>query len=752
MWFCFLIIGVANALSFHGKELVFVNETERRSLLDDARLRYVRSIAPPANTVAHEALGPGIYLVRGRVSEGSPGGIWHGYFKYDPNMTIAVPPLYPIFGVTVRTDAEDFQFDGCRTERDDRYRFRVSCDTDRLVDLAADERVLWISEIARIKMHSYESRRLFYGSITTTQYNASGIVVGISDTGVDQYHCSFYETPSALQCVNNLNRKKIVGMCNFPGLTDLLGADGSHGTATTFIAAGLPCLSELGVAPGAKVWFLDLGPPTAPGESEQLIVPLGFSDKIDASGTSVHSASWGPSESTGGYTDLDSMFDTMARAFPKRCHVRSAGNDGPYGLSGANSKSGLSVGACLSRPEAFPSSYSATQRAEDPDMYTHHSVAWFSSTGPTRDGRVVPQVCAPGLSVRAAYGFARPYAQHADWFSFSGTSASAPAIAGLIAGIQARFKSRNQGEYPTCALVEASLIAHAVKPTRVVRRSESILEAISGPDILMFGTPIPDFTRWLDLDGFQVSGIARVAICLENTDTEPWTIVLRWTDVPIAGGADVTIINDLDMVLVGETSGTLVSDDAVNTFEFVENWPPQNTRIVVSVFDGLSTAGVQPFAIHVKGKARVVQCASTILPYEYTACTDGSVTVDSWDGRTSCELRTCTSNSCGADCASTCHAPCTVEGGTGAFSDEQVCRPTSCDAEHYFVGATLCRCKPGTAKKCPDGSAANCVGGAFAVCIARVPSYYARVVGNDAAVVPLSAFAAFVVISSWLHN
>src|SRR5690606_33292358 len=66
--------------------------------------------------------------------------------------------------------------------------------------------------------------------------------------------------------------------------------------------------------------------------------------------------------------------------------------------------------------------------------------AYFSSEGPTRDGRQKPDLSAPGRSVRAARskGLRRRYPDNERWrtagtVAMDGTSMAAPHVAGAIA-------------------------------------------------------------------------------------------------------------------------------------------------------------------------------------------------------------------------------------------------------------------------------------------------------------------------------
>ncbi len=708
-----LISCSARAASVRGHELVFnVTKPHARSLAASTSLWYVKSGSiPPPGCVAHEAVAPGVYLARGDASLAYPRGRWTPEMKYDAKMSTKSLPKFPDFGVQIRTDESFIEFAECVSTPAGRGRFYVGCKTNKLAELSKDDRVLWISEIPHIKMHSYESRLLMMGS---TNYNGSGTRIAVSDTGLDYKHCAFYEGSNPPLGSVNSARAKVVGIIKASG-GDYIALTGAHGTMTAGVAAGYACSyrSETGVAPQSKVWFLD-----ASDDDDYLYIPSNLETLVANSGASVHSASWG-SYTGGEYNDMASRWDSMARANPTVCPVQSAGNDGPDGVVGATQKGGLIVAACLSRAAAF-ANLDSNQRTHQPELFAHTSQIDFSSRGPSADGRLIPQVCAPGFQVWVPYALYPSTSDHTDYVRADGTSFSAPAIAGLIANLQQKWKLEHAGAYPTCALMEATLMAHAVKPTRVVRRVGSRLEVVdNAPAITTLGTPIIDFARMTQVDGLSVTSTGRVAVCFENTDTEPWSIYMRWTDVAAAPGADNPLINDLDMVVVGSMGTVLVVDDAINSFERVQSWPAQHTRLIISAFQGVSTFGAQPFAVSIKGKAVRVDCASTILPSEYTNCTHGSVSVDSWRGTSSCDFQLCPANTCGADCARTCDVskPCVPTlGGSGVYDESEQCRPAACPP-YTFVTDTECKCKLGTARPCSNGQMASCRSdGTFGLC------------------------------------
>ena len=119
----------------------------------------------------------------------------------------------------------------------------------------------------------------------------------------------------------------------------------------------------------------------------------------------------------------------------------NAGDDGGLDVpktvgSPANSKNGIAVGATVSWGSSLPN------RGYGPSFVTY-----FSSRGPTADGRMKPDLMAPGNKMLSAG--ARPNEQGEcddDLAYFAGTSMAAPVVSGTAAKIRQYFR---QGYYPS---------------------------------------------------------------------------------------------------------------------------------------------------------------------------------------------------------------------------------------------------------------------------------------------------------------
>jgi hypothetical protein len=165
-----------------------------------------------------------------------------------------------------------------------------------------------------------------------------------------------------------------------------------------------------------------------------------------------------------------------------------------------------------------------------------NATSTFSSFGPVKDGRLKPELVARGVSVLSTgvNGATRV---------LSGTSMSAPAVAGLAALLIDRYRQKN-GAAPAPELLKAILTNTANDLGN------------PGPDY-SYGFGIPDGVKAVEvIDKNQLwresvaSGAAKEFDLEVPAGATSLRVALAWTDPPAAAGAAKALLHDLDLVLV----------------------------------------------------------------------------------------------------------------------------------------------------------------------------------------------------------
>jgi len=206
-------------------------------------------------------------------------------------------------------------------------------------------------------------------------------------------------------------------------------------------------------------------------------------------GSRIHSDSWADGE-LGSYDDKCRQFDQFVWEHKDFCFVICAGNygtekngRGKINLGSVSppgtAKNCITVGACESKRPEFNSKqygtwFSAKFRARpfyhDPLANDPNQVVPFSGRGPTKDGRMKPDVVAPGtfiLSTRSTqlppevFGWMK-YHRSEKYCYDGGTSMATPLTAGAVALLREFLRTQKKNiASPSAALLKAMLIAGA---------------------------------------------------------------------------------------------------------------------------------------------------------------------------------------------------------------------------------------------------------------------------------------------------
>ncbi len=291
-----------------------------------------------------------------------------------------------------------------------------------------------------------------------TGLDGTGQVVGVLDTGLDMSNCYFSDPDNAMKFNTlNSNHRKVIYYNDYADGTDDGGGHGSH-VAGSVAGNSSKTYGDFvkynGMAYEAKIAFFDIGN-TAQGEGA-IDVPSNLkTDAFDVlsaeAGAYVITNSWG-SAGVNYYNSYCKQSDSYMYSNSKALLLFANGNSGDSGSGTVNSPAGaknvLSVGASLNSKAVFDAYPQSVPEGVNGN-FNSHWLGYFSSRGPTADGRRKPDVCAPGwwtVSAGAVSGATHESAATCTIATLQGTSMATPTVAGNIAMIRQYF---TDGYYPT---------------------------------------------------------------------------------------------------------------------------------------------------------------------------------------------------------------------------------------------------------------------------------------------------------------
>jgi subtilisin family serine protease len=247
---------------------------------------------------------------------------------------------------------------------------------------------------------------------------------------------------------------------------------------------------------------------------------------------------------------------------------------------------------------------------------TPKGLAAFSSRGPTQDGRLKPEIVAPGtniLSTRSHDPKAEPLwgAYNQDYVWSGGTSMATPLTSGAIALIRQYLMEKRSFATPSAALMKATIIHSA---TDLFPGQFGEVGKAKGQELLKRrpntdeGYGLVNVAKATDL-GNAVMVDERAGVGSNETLAYPVKVsgrahliaTLVWTDAASAAGAAKSLVNDLDLVLVNTANGNEIAiNDHVNNTEMIEadvTAGAYEVRVKGGNVPQGPAAGKQPFAI-----------------------------------------------------------------------------------------------------------------------------------------------------------
>jgi len=213
------------------------------------------------------------------------------------------------------------------------------------------------------------------------------------------------------------------------------GADGTHGDGVAGILAGAGNLdpSVRGMAAGADIFAIRYTP-----DFQDQTLALHLDKNVTITNTSYSNGC------NAGYTLAAQTVDQQLYDHPALMHVFSAGNSN-------NISNCLSYGAGNQWGNITGGHKMAKNAIVAANITPDAALVASSSRGPAYDGRLKPDISATGNDQEST-----DYDN--SYFTFGGTSASAPGIAGVLAQLTQAYESLHNGEQPNATLLKAAVL------------------------------------------------------------------------------------------------------------------------------------------------------------------------------------------------------------------------------------------------------------------------------------------------------
>ena len=421
-----------------------------------------------------------------------------------------------------------------------------------LGQLAKDGRIIWSESGYDLELtNAMAGATIGVPSITNSSLtlDGSGEIISFTDTGLDQDH------PDVLG--------RVAGVYTQFGL-DPSPADSNsgHGThvAITIAGDGTGNATATGIAPEAYIiaYALEHDPTGVFGRLGSIYDMLRHAEQ---EGSRVSVNAWGLNGNRGAYTADSRSVDVFVDDNPEFLPIFSAGDDVAQDPSKvqapSTAKNVLSIGASTTSLD---------------------TLANFSANGPTLDGRVKPDLVAPGVGIcsgraeeaRIPSGWSCGTETHSNgddmYMSLDGSSQATAVAGGSVSLIREFIREEIGISSPSASLLKAAAINGAVD-----LGSPDIPNAQEGWGRISVENSIIPTYQGTELQTYhdnsrQISAGFSALYAFDLDPSSGLDVTLAWTD--IAGSANAAqnesrLVNDLDLVLLSP-DGTVYKGNVFN--------------------------------------------------------------------------------------------------------------------------------------------------------------------------------------------
>ena len=435
-----------------------------------------------------------------------------------------------------------------------------------------------------------------------------GQVVAVADTGLDTGNASTVHRDVR----GRISRTYGVGRT---GQWDDPDGHGTHVVGSVLGSGAASSSSYRGVAYESTLIMQSIlnssGGLSVPSDLNVLFSQA-YNDESGKKGARLHSNSWGSGSQSyswllGAYNYSSQDIDQFCFEHPDMLIFFAAGNSGiDYDEDGvidedslcnqATAKNCMSVGAAENQrtsggysgykwgqawPYNFPESPISGDYISRPAVSGKQGMAAFSSRGPCDDGRIKPDIVAPGtdiLSMRSSVGEGM-WGYYNSYYQYSGgTSMATPLVAGTAAVVRQWLVERKGLANPDGATVKAVMLAGAksLTPgqygTGVAREiPASYPNNVEGWGQANLGNSVANDNGVEVFDGRVIStGESHTYKFKVSEPGSELAFVLAYADAPASLSASRQLVNDLDL-LVTTPSGRKIYPNSRSSADRVNN-------------------------------------------------------------------------------------------------------------------------------------------------------------------------------------
>lgn len=402
--------------------------------------------------------------------------------------------------------------------------FKVKVNAKNLDKIAQLADIQYINNDISIVDLDLQTRPLVRGNIPVPPLSlygytlsGKGVTVGVGDNGSAIFH------PDTRDRVLNFH----------PGVRR------NHGSHVNGIVGGIGMVDPMGIGMAPKVQLADFMYNQVLTATKDMYKTHKMNITNNSYALAVGNCSY-----SGVYDVFSSFLDSLSLAQPQVLHIFASGNDGYL--------------TCDTFPKGYRTLTGGLQPAKNNlvvgSITNFVNEAHDESKGPTRDGRLKPEIVAVGLLAYSTIGI------H-EYVWAAGTSMASPQVAGGAALLTERYQQLHGGSLPPAALLKAILMNGAQDL------------GLKGPDF-SYGFGALDVSRSLKIIDNQrftydslANGASDTLVINVPNNIAQLKVLITWHDLPASPTASKQLINDLDLSVLspsGAASYPLVPNGAAS--------------------------------------------------------------------------------------------------------------------------------------------------------------------------------------------